>query len=53
VFAEWGFRAPEPTINANPEDYQRDLAVMAKKQLPYSDDKPAPDSRRRFASCAS
>jgi hypothetical protein len=48
VFAEWGFRAPEPTINANPEDYRRDLCVMAKKQLPYSNDRPSPDSPATF-----
>jgi hypothetical protein len=27
----------------DPEDYRRDLCVQAKKPLPYSDDKPAPD----------
>jgi hypothetical protein len=48
VFAEWGFRAPEPPINCNPEDFRRDLAVMAKKQLPFSDDKPSPDSTATF-----
>ena len=35
VFQEWGFRAPAPTIGQDPEDYRRDLAVMAKKQLPH------------------
>jgi hypothetical protein len=35
VFQEWGFRAPAPTIGQDPQDYRRDLAVMAKKQLPY------------------
>jgi hypothetical protein len=49
VFCEWGFRAPQPTIDCNPEDYRRDLCVMAKKQLPYSNDKPSPDSTATFA----
>src|SRR6516162_5894853 len=35
VFQEWGFRAPAPVIGQDPEDYRRDLAVVAKKQLPY------------------
>jgi hypothetical protein len=35
IFQEWGFRAPQPTLGQDPEDYRRDLAVMAKKQLPY------------------
>jgi hypothetical protein len=35
VFQEWGFRAPAPSLGQHPEDYRRDLAVMAKKQLPY------------------
>ena len=35
VFQEWGFRAPAPTIGQDPQDYRRDLAVMAKKQLPH------------------
>jgi hypothetical protein len=34
VFQEWGFRAPAPSLGQDPEDYRRDLAVMAKKQLP-------------------
>jgi hypothetical protein len=34
IFQEWGFRAPQPTLGQDPEDYRRDLAVMAKKQLP-------------------
>jgi hypothetical protein len=38
VFQEWGFRAPAPTIGQDPQDYRRDLAVMAKKQLPYGHD---------------
>jgi hypothetical protein len=49
VFAEWGFRAPQPALDCNPEDFRRDLCVMAKKQLPYSDDKPSPDSMATFA----
>jgi hypothetical protein len=35
VFQEWGFRAPAPVIGQDPEDYRRDLAVMAKRQLPH------------------
>jgi hypothetical protein len=35
VFQEWGFRAAAPTLGQDPEDYRRDLAVTAKKQLPY------------------
>jgi hypothetical protein len=35
VFEAWGFRAPAPVIGQDPEDYRRDLAVKAKKQLPY------------------
>jgi hypothetical protein len=35
VFEEWGFRAPAPTLGQDPQDYRRDLCVMAKKQLPY------------------
>jgi hypothetical protein len=35
VFEEWGFRAPAPVIGQDPEDYRRDLAIMAKRQLPY------------------
>jgi hypothetical protein len=49
VFAEWGFRAPQPTLDCNPEDFRRDLCVMAKRQLPYSDDRPSPDSTATFA----
>jgi hypothetical protein len=48
VFAEWGFRAPQPTIDCNPEDFRRDLCVIAKKQLPYSDDRPSPDYTATF-----
>jgi hypothetical protein len=48
VFAEWGFRAPQPTLDCNPEDYRRDLCVMAKKQLPYSNDRPSPDHTATF-----
>jgi hypothetical protein len=36
IFQEWGFRAPAPVIGQDPQDYRRDLAVMAKKQLPYN-----------------
>jgi hypothetical protein len=43
VFAEWGTRAKHRVEGEDPEDYRRDLAVQAKKLLPYSDDKPAPD----------
>jgi hypothetical protein len=43
VFAEWGTRAKERVEGEDPEDYRRNLAVQAKKLLPYSDDKPAPD----------
>jgi hypothetical protein len=35
VFQEWGFRAPAPVIGQDPQDYRRDLAVTAKRQLPY------------------
>jgi hypothetical protein len=35
VFEQWGFRAPAPAIGQDPEDYRRDLAVQAKRQLPY------------------
>jgi hypothetical protein len=35
VFEEWGFRAPAPALGQDPQDYRRDLCVMAKKQLPY------------------
>jgi hypothetical protein len=35
IFQEWGFRAPAPVIGQDPQDYRRDLAVMAKRQLPY------------------
>ena len=35
VFQEWGFRAQAPTLGQDPEDYRRDLAVTAKRQLPY------------------
>jgi hypothetical protein len=43
VFAEWGTRAKQRVEGEDPEDYRRDLCVQAKKLLPYSDDKPAPD----------
>jgi hypothetical protein len=35
TFQEWGFRAPAPPLGQDPEAYRRELAVMAKKQLPY------------------
>ena len=35
IFEAWGFRAPAPTLGEDPEDYRRNLAVMAKKQLPH------------------
>jgi len=35
AFEPWGFRAPAPPLGQDPQDYRRDLAVMAKKQLPY------------------
>jgi hypothetical protein len=35
VFQEWGFRAPAPVIGQDPQDYRRDLAIMAKRQLPH------------------
>jgi hypothetical protein len=35
VFQEWGFRAPAPVIGQDPQDYRRDLAVLAKRQLPH------------------
>jgi len=35
VFQEWGFRAPAPAIGEGPEDYRRELAIRAKRQLPY------------------
>ena len=43
VFAEWGTRAKQRVEGEDPEDYRRDLCVQAKRMLPYSDDKPAPD----------
>src|SRR6516225_2988693 len=43
VFAEWGTRAKQRVEGEDPEDYRRDLCVQAKRLLPYSDDKPAPD----------
>jgi hypothetical protein len=49
VFSEWGFRAPAPTLDCNPEDFRRDLAVMAKRQLPYSNDRPSPEYPTTFA----
>jgi hypothetical protein len=35
VFQEWGFAARAPTLGEDPQDYRRDLAVTAKRQLPY------------------
>src|SRR6516164_3129907 len=35
AFEPWGFRAPAPPLGQDPEDYRRDLAVKAKRQLPY------------------
>jgi hypothetical protein len=49
VFSAWGFRAPAPTLDCNPEDYRRDLAVLAKRQLPYSNDRPSPEYSTTFA----
>jgi hypothetical protein len=43
VFAEWGTKAKARVEGEDPEDYRRDLCVQAKRLLPYSDDKPAPD----------
>src|SRR3974390_3514114 len=43
VFVEWGTRAKPRVEGTDPEDYRRDLCVQAKKLLPYSDDRPAPD----------
>src|SRR3974390_2419076 len=43
VFAEWGTRAKQRVEGEDPEDYRRNLCVQAKKLLPYSDDRPAPD----------
>jgi hypothetical protein len=40
---EWGTRAKQRVEGEDPEDYRRDLCVQAKKLLPYSNDKPAPD----------
>jgi hypothetical protein len=34
AFASWGFSAPAMTLGADIDDYRRDLAVLAKKQLP-------------------
>jgi len=48
VFAEWGTRAKQRVEGEDPEDYRRDLAVQAKKLLPYSDDRPSPDSPATF-----
>jgi hypothetical protein len=35
VFQEWGFRAPAPPLGQDPEEYRRDLCIMAKRQIPY------------------
>jgi hypothetical protein len=48
VFAEWGTRAKQRVEGEDPEDYRRDLCVQAKKMLPYSDDRPSPDSTATF-----
>ena len=48
VFAEWGTRAKQRVEGEDPEDYRRDLCVQAKKLLPYSDDRPSPDSKATF-----
>jgi hypothetical protein len=48
VFAEWGTRAKARVEGEDPEDYRRDLCVQAKRMLPYSDDRPSPDSRATF-----
>src|SRR6516164_5111075 len=48
VFAEWGTRAKQRVEGEDPEDYRRDLCVQAKKLLPYSDDRPSPDSPATF-----
>ena len=34
VLSPWGVRARAPTLGEDPREYQRDLAVRAKKQLP-------------------
>ena len=34
AFQPWGFRAPAPVIGQLPNDYDRNMAVLAKKQLP-------------------
>lgn len=33
AFQPWGFRAPAPIIGQMPDEYDRDMAVLAKKQL--------------------
>ena len=48
VFAEWGTRAKARVEGEDPEDYRRDLCVQAKRMLPYSDDRPSPDSKATF-----
>jgi hypothetical protein len=35
AFEPWGFRAPQPLIGQDPQDYRRELCIMAKRQLPY------------------
>jgi hypothetical protein len=38
AFEPWGFRAPASSLGQSRESYRRDLAVMAKKQLPMGDE---------------
>jgi hypothetical protein len=47
-FSNWGTKAKQRVEGQDPEDYRRDLCVQAKKLLPYSDDKPSPDSTATF-----
>jgi hypothetical protein len=42
-FANWGTRAKPRVEGEAVEDYRRNLCVQAKRMLPFSDDKPAPD----------
>ena len=49
AFAPWGTRAKARVEGEDVEDYRRNLAVQAKRMLPYSDDKPSPDSTATFA----
>jgi hypothetical protein len=39
-----GTRAKRRVEGEDPEDYRRDLCVQVKHMLPYSDDRPSPDS---------